>query len=979
MKKEITASEQTNLPSENVSGQTTPANREKYSAQIELPDTGNEASLEFMAYLDKSPMATAFHRMIFDGEGKPVDYLFLDANERFFELTGVDPRGKLVTEAFPGIENDPGNWINTYGEVVLSGNSIRFKQHLEFDNRWYDCFAFAYKPNHFLVTFLDITESINAKQKLKDVANYFQTIIENAPDGIALIDASGEFNYISASGRRMFGYAVDEPIHTNPAEITHPDDLEFVLSHLMRVMADSTYIPTLEYRFASKDGHWIWIETTFRNLLHDPNVASIIMNFRDITQQKLDDIVIREKDVQYRNLANSSPALIWTSDTSKLCNYFNSTWLHFTGRTLEQEMGNGWTEGVHPDDYDNCLTTYINAFDKQEPFEMEYRLKHVGGDYRWILDMGTPNYNAEGLFIGYIGNCFEITERKEIENQLRLSEIKFRNTFECSVVAKSLTSIEGNVNVNKAFCNLLGYSKKELSEMNWRKFTHPDDVANNELINTSILDGEIDSANWLKRYIHKDGHTIWVNITTILLRDKDGNPDHFVTEVYDISAQKKAEEALKESERRYDTLLQHLETGIVVHAPDTSIKMSNQRASVLLGLSNEQMAGKVAVDLAWNFVNTDNSIVPLENYPVNKIIAKKQALRNQVLGVQQPDNTNIVWLTVNGFPVLNDAGETVEIVISFNDITEQKIAEQKLVESETFFRQSQEAAKIGSYNLNMASGRWTSSEVLDSIFGIDKAFVRDVEAWSALVYQSDKSMMNDYFANYVLGQKNRFDKEYRISQKADGKVVWVHGLGELIIENGEVISMVGTIQDITERKLAEQKLAESELFFRQSQEAAKIGSYNLNMATGLWTSSKVLDKIFGIDEKYIRSIENWISLIDERDKNIMAEYSKNFVSARERRFNKEYRIIRKTDGKILWVHGIGELIIENDTVVSMVGTLQDITDRKTAEFELQGNMETLQRFNNLTVGRELNMIELKKEVNELLTKSGQPPKYKIIE
>lgn len=133
---------------------------------------------------------------------------------------------------------------------------------------------------------------------------------------------------------------------------------------------------------------------------------------------------LREKELQYRNLADSGLALIWTSGTNKLCNYFNASWLKFTGRTLEQEMGNGWTQGVHPDDFDNCLKTYVTAFDKRQAFDMEYRLRNASGEYRWIRDLGTPNYSSSGEFIGYIGHCFDITVQREAEIEIRELNIK---------------------------------------------------------------------------------------------------------------------------------------------------------------------------------------------------------------------------------------------------------------------------------------------------------------------------------------------------------------------------------------------------------------------------------------------------------------------------------------------------------------------------------------------------------------------------
>jgi PAS domain S-box-containing protein len=116
-------------------------------------------------------------------------------------------------------------------------------------------------------------------------------------------------------------------------------------------------------------------------------------------------------------MADGAPVMIWVSDSSKDCTWFNRPWLEFTGRTLEQEKGAGWTKGVHPDDLEECLTIYTSHFDVRRPFEMEYRLRRYDGEYRWILDRGTPLDSASGQFNGFIGSCIDITDRKEAERE----------------------------------------------------------------------------------------------------------------------------------------------------------------------------------------------------------------------------------------------------------------------------------------------------------------------------------------------------------------------------------------------------------------------------------------------------------------------------------------------------------------------------------------------------------------------------------
>jgi PAS domain S-box-containing protein len=128
--------------------------------------------------------------------------------------------------------------------------------------------------------------------------------------------------------------------------------------------------------------------------------------------------ILRESEERFRLVANTAPVLIWMSGTDKSCNFFNQGWLSFTGRSMEQELGEGWALGVHPDDLQRCLRTYTASFEARAPFEMEYRLRRFDGEFRWIVDYGTPRFERDGTFCGYIGSAVDITERKTSEESL---------------------------------------------------------------------------------------------------------------------------------------------------------------------------------------------------------------------------------------------------------------------------------------------------------------------------------------------------------------------------------------------------------------------------------------------------------------------------------------------------------------------------------------------------------------------------------
>jgi PAS domain S-box-containing protein len=125
---------------------------------------------------------------------------------------------------------------------------------------------------------------------------------------------------------------------------------------------------------------------------------------------------------EYRLLVEQAPIMIWRSNLTMMCDYFNEHWLRFTGRAMEQEVGNGWTEGVHPEDFDRCLKIYTESFARREVFEMEYRLRRADGAYRWIFDRGTPCHGADGAFLGYIGSCVDVTERIEAQQALAAAQ-----------------------------------------------------------------------------------------------------------------------------------------------------------------------------------------------------------------------------------------------------------------------------------------------------------------------------------------------------------------------------------------------------------------------------------------------------------------------------------------------------------------------------------------------------------------------------
>ena len=303
----------------------------------------------------------------------------------------------------------------------------------------------------------------------------------------------------------------------------------------------------------------------------------------------------------------------------------------------------------------------------------------------------------------------------------------------------------------------------------------------------------------------------------------------------------------------------------------------------------------------------------------------------------------LAWLDNRKCPIRNENGEIVGLFGVVRDITEQIGVVQALRESEESLKESQRIAGLGTYMTDIRAGTWTSSEVLDGLLGIGAEYGRTVDGWAALVHPDDRDLMAAYFANEVVAKGEQFDKEYRIVRQSDGAVRWVHGLGRLEFDaQGRPVKMHGTIKDITERKLVADALRESEESLREAQRIAGLGSYVVDMGTGLWTNCEVAGRLLGIDEKYERTREGWVALVYPEDREILSVYFASEVVGKRKPFDKEFRIVRHSDGAMRWMHILGRVQFDAlGAPKTFRGTFQDITDQRLIADALRESEESL--------------------------------------
>jgi PAS domain S-box-containing protein len=204
-------------------------------------------------------------------------------------------------------------------------------------------------------------------------------------------------------------------------QTVHPDDRAKVDTALMKCLEGGSDF-ALIHRGLTSDGKTLWIASQGR-VEFDKNGKPVRMRgvSLDITRRKEAEERAQESEGKFLAIANSTPVLMWSTGTDKLCTFVNQRWLDFTGRALEQELGNGWAEVVHSDEVQACMKVYVESFDARKPFTMQYRARRHDGEYRWILDHGVPRYDSDRTFLGYIGSCVDVTDYKRAQEEAERS------------------------------------------------------------------------------------------------------------------------------------------------------------------------------------------------------------------------------------------------------------------------------------------------------------------------------------------------------------------------------------------------------------------------------------------------------------------------------------------------------------------------------------------------------------------------------
>jgi PAS domain S-box-containing protein/putative nucleotidyltransferase with HDIG domain len=583
---------------------------------------------------------------------------------------------------------------------------------------------------------------------------------------------------------------------------------------------------------------------------------------------------------------------------------------------------------IHPDDREMVDGIGKAVLHDGVPRATEHRILLPDRSVEWVHAEGRQATDASGRAVALVGFVQDVTERKQADDSLRRSQEQLKMLFDLATEAIFVADrTRRYVDVNAYACEMLGYSRDELLAMSMGDLSAPDDVAA-QPIRWNVLNsgGGVFSE---RRFMCKDGSVLVVEVSSRELPD-----GRFLGMVRDVTERKRAEEALAASEARYHSIIDGMQDAYFRGDRDGKIVAANPAAARVYGFdSPEKMRGVRAESFYADKGERDRTLDALQ---------QEGAVVDRVGRARHVDGSEF-WVSLNVQFVRDENGAIVGTEAFTRDIGERMAAEQSVRESLSLLEATLESTADGLLVVDREGTVTSRNQRFAELWGIPKR-VLDTDSDAVLLdfIASQPKDPDGFVAEVARLYGHPGEESFDTVELADGRVFERFSRPQLI--GDEVVGRVWSFRDVTQRTNAEQALRESEENLREAQAITRMGSYVYDIASNVWTSSETMDEIFGIDAAYVRDFEGWLALVHEEDRDMMSRYFTEEVVGQGRPFDKEYRVIRRADGAIEWVHGYGRLEMGADGApVRMIGAIQDVTSRHEMEVALRHTNQSLER------------------------------------
>ncbi|MCX6221692.1 MAG: PAS domain S-box protein [Bacteroidia bacterium] len=637
------------------------------------------------------------------------------------------------------------------------------------------------------------------KNRLLESSERLDFFIENSPLAIIEWDSNFIVTKWTGNSEKIFGWSSDETIGVSVMDLKmiYEPDISLVQNSIdMLTHGINTHVVSINrnYRKDKKIIYCEWHNTALKD--QNGNLLYVLSEVLDITERKQAELLLKESEERLFVAQEVAKVGSWETDLKS----FEVIWSEETYRIFEIDRSEfksshpDFMTYVHIDDKEKVNNVFIESFCSESVNSIQHKIVTPGGNIKHLEERWKIIFDKEGKAVKALGTCCDLTERKLTEDALRLSEERYRLLTELSPEMIFLIDEDGYIlYVNSIAAASL---KAKATDVIGKHLT---DVYSYEVAQTHIaaikqvfINKQKIKSEILEKFPLGE---VWIDVSLSPLCNEKDEIIAVLGLSNDITARKATEEKL----RKLFLAVEQSPVSIVITDTNGSIEYVNPKFTEITGYSLEEAIGKNPRILKSGTKKSDDYAQLWQTILSGKIWS------GEFNNIKK--NGDHYWENATISPILNDKNEISHFLAIKEDITQRKLVEQDLQESKEFLKETQNIARLGTYSLDIASGIWTSSSILDEIFGIDLNYKKTLQGWLSLIRPEWQEIISGYFINTVIGTKAIFDKEYEIVRNTDKAIRWVHGIGRLNLDDdGHLINMIGTVRDITERKEVEQEL-----------------------------------------------------------------------------------------------------------------------------------------------------------------------------
>lgn len=673
------------------------------------------------------------------------------------------------------------------------------------------------------------------EQLLEKSSKEFQDLYDYAPCGYHSINAEGLITVMNQTELDWLGYTARELVGIRRfSDLLTPTSAALFKQHFARlshgekisgleldvVKKNGTTLPVLLHATSlnDSDGRFISSRTTLIDNTERKRADEVLRRHNQLLESEVKDrtvalqashdrleqeilttrktqAALESTELRFQSMANHAPVLIWVSDLSKACIWFNKPWLTFVGRALEEEIGDGWTHNVHPDDLDYCEKVYESAFDGRHEFTMEYRLRRHDGEWRWLLDHGVPRFEDGGQFVGFIGSCTDITQHKESLAAARESEERLSNIFASAMDAIiTINELQQITHFNTAAEAMFGCAVEQAIGQSVSKFiperfraAHSHHVqAFGQTSVTKRQMGALGTVSGLRT--NGEEFPIEASVSQVLSRGRK----LYTVILRDISQRQQVEDALKASEARYRELLECLPQLIWTSEADGACNYLSPQWESYTGIPAKNQLG-----VGWaNQVHVDDRSQLTAQWKAGIASGKAFKLEFRIRGADRQYR----WFQTQASPIRDSKGKLVSWLGTSTDVDDRKQAESMRARLSAIVESSSDA--IISKSLEGSILTWNRSA--EKMFGYtdNEIIGRSI---TILLPPARRHEESEIVAQIKTGKQIPPFETVRVGKGGTHLDVSLT-ISPIIDSTGTVIGISTIARDITAKKQAEESL-----------------------------------------------------------------------------------------------------------------------------------------------------------------------------